>query len=197
MNNVSRQAQKQNTKERIIEAAYGEFSRRGILATRVSDVAAAAGISHGTVFIHFKTQEELISEVIGEYGRRIASRTHELAEGSSTVREILAAHLVGILECEPLYARLVIEMRLLPAECRNVWTSIQSAIAFHLGRAAKLDMMRGEIKNIPVPFLFNAWTGLVNYYLTNGDLFAPEGNVIGRYGEELLNNYMRLISVHE
>jgi AcrR family transcriptional regulator len=197
MNKSSRQTQKESTRERIVQAAYEEFSSRGILATRMSDVALAAGVSHGTVFLHFKTQEELISEVIAEHGKRIASRTHELAEGSTTVREILAAHLVGILECEPFYTRLVIEIRMLPAESRNVWTSIQSVLSFHLSRVTKLDMMRGEIKNITVPFLFNAWTGLVHYYLTNGDLFAPEGNVIGRYGEEMLNQFMKLLSVRE
>lgn len=190
-----RQLRKENTRERIIEAAYAEFGRRGILATRVEDVAKAAGVSHGTVFLHFKSQEALISEVIGEYCGRIAQRTHELAEEDSTVEQMLRVHLAGIAEFEPFYTRLVVEARLLPEECRCAWLGVQSAISFHLSRAAERDMNAGTVKTIPLHLLFNTWTALVHYYLANGDLFAPEGSVIRRCGEELLDHYMKLISV--
>ena len=43
--------------------------------TRVSDIARAAGVSHGTVFVHFESLEELIAEVVAEYGGRIVRRT--------------------------------------------------------------------------------------------------------------------------
>ncbi|HVI41156.1 MAG TPA: hypothetical protein VM577_10880 [Anaerovoracaceae bacterium] len=34
----------------------------------------------------------------------------------------------------------------------------------------------------------------MHYYLENGDLFAPEGNVIHRYGEILISNYLKLLT---
>lgn len=194
MSKPTRKAQKENTKERIVEAAYDEFIRRGILATRMDDVAQAAGVSHGTVFVHFKTQEALIAEVIGIYCGRIATRTHEISSGASTVRDVLSAHLTGIAEYEPFYAWLVMEMPLLPEECRAVWIALQSAVSFHLSRAAQGEVGKGKIKDLPLHFLFNTWMGLVSYYLANRDLFAPEGNVIRRCGEELLDNFMKLLS---
>lgn len=194
MGKQTRTAQKEDTRGRIIEAACAEFVRRGILATRMDDVAKAAGVSHGTVFLHFKTQEALIAEVIGEFGSRLAVRTHELAQGGSTLRGILAAHLLGIAEYEPFYTRLAVELRLLPEECRSVWVALQSAASFHMSRAAEREAFAGRIKALPPAFLFNAWTGLVTYYLMNGDLFAPEGNVIKQHGEELLDNFMKMIS---
>jgi AcrR family transcriptional regulator len=194
MSEPTRKAQKQNTREKVVEAAYGEFVRRGILSTRTDDVAAAAGVSHGTVFAHFKTQEALVSAVIAEYCGRIAVRTHELASGGCTVRAILKAHLAGIAEYEPFYTRLAVELRLLPEECRAVWVSLQSAVSFHLSHAAEREMEEGRIKRVPIHFLFNAWMGLVTYYLSNGDLFAPEGNVVKRYGDELLDNFMKLLN---
>jgi len=33
----------------------------------------------------------------------------------------------------------------------------------------------------------------VHYYLQNGDLFAPEGNVIGRYQDILIDSYLKLL----
>lgn len=51
----------------------------------------------------------------------------------------------------------------------------------------------GRVAGLPDYMLFNLWEGLVHYYLANGDLFAPEGNVIGRYGGTLIESYLHLI----
>lgn len=195
MKKTMRQMQKENTREKIIAAAYNEFVKRGILSTRMSDIAQAANVSHGTVFAHFENQNALTAQIIAEYGKRIALRTHTLSLGESSVREILKAHLAGIAAYEPFYTRLAIELRLLPGECRNEWISIQSAVSFHLSSALEQEMRSGKIKSAPVSFLFNLWTGLINYYLINSDLFAPEGKVMERYGEDLLNGFLDLISL--
>lgn len=187
MNKTNRQLQKEQTKELILTTAYNVFCEKGIMNTRMSDIAAAAGVSHGTVFAHYKTQEDLISAVVETYGGKIAERTHELADSCSSFKDILSAHLAGISEYEPFYTRLVIENRLLPPSVRDVLISIQSAVSFHFSNAA------GEsIAGMPSCMLFNMWIGLVHYYLSNGDLFAPEGNVIERYKDTLINSYIEL-----
>jgi len=166
------------------------FSARGIVNTRMSDIAETAGVSHGTVFLHFNTQEELISEVVEFYCGKMAQRTHELTDLGSSLRELLSAHLDGIMEFEPFYTRLVIENRLLPTVARDAWINLQSAIAFHFSQA-----VTREIKTcVPCDVLFNMWMGLTHYYLANGDLFAPEGNVIRRYGTSLIENYLKLVN---
>lgn len=193
MKNTSRQQQKEQTREALLQAAYDVFARGGITAARMSDVAAAAGVSHGTVFVHFPTQEALITEVIDMYGSRIALRTHELAGSHEGMAQLLRAHLAGIAEFELFYTRLVIENRLLPPAARDVWIGIQSAISFHFSQIAAREAQAGRIIAHPAHLLFNTWVGLVHYYLANGDLFAPEGNVIARYGDTLVESFLRLI----
>nr|WP_319488902.1 TetR/AcrR family transcriptional regulator [uncultured Caproiciproducens sp.] len=193
MKKTSRQLQKEHTKEVLTKTAFAVFSQQGIMNTRISDLAQAAGVSHGTVFIHFPTLDTLIAEVIETYVGKIAKRTHELADSCTTVREVLAAHLIGIQEFEPFYARLVIENRLLPQTARDTWITLQSAISFHFAQAAEREMQAGKLKQMPVDLLFNIWLGLINHYLANADLFAPDGNVIDRYGETLVDGYMKLI----
>ncbi|WP_018212733.1 TetR/AcrR family transcriptional regulator [Desulfitobacterium hafniense] len=193
MKKSNRQLQKVQTKETLLNKAYQLFSSQGIMNTRMSDIAQAAGVSHGTVFAHFQTQEMLITEVIETYGEKIARRTHEAASTCEHMEELLAAHLAGIGEFEPFYARLVIENRLLPPEARDVWVSIQSAISFHFSQVVQREIGAGQSIGLPLYFLFNTWVGLVHYYLANGDLFAPEGNVVGRYGDTLVNHYMKMI----
>lgn len=189
MSKVNRQFQKERTKETLIKTAYDVFSAKGILSTRMSDIAQAAGLSHGTVFLHFSTQEALIEAVVAHYCGKIAERTHELADSRSSLRDILSAQLDGIAEYESFYTRLVIESRLLPTGARDAWVSMQSAISFHISEALRMETST----DIPAELLFNLWMGLIHYYLANGDLFAPEGNVIERYKDVFLNNYLKMI----
>ena len=183
----NRQQQKYATRELLLDAAYRVFAEKGIVAARMSDIARTAGVSHGTVFLHFDTQEALVTQVTAHYCGAIAERTHALSEGCGTLRELLAAHLEGIAAFEPFYTRLVIENRLLPQGARDAWLTVQSAISLHFSRIAARE---ADCAGKDAALLFNTWMGLVHYYLANGDLFAPEGGVIRRYGETLANFYI-------
>jgi len=192
-----RQLQKEETRRKLLTVAFKEFGRRGIMSTRMADIAEAAGVSHGTVFAHFETQETLISSVIEDFGWKMAHRTHELTYDCRGVRSLLTAHLNSIMEFEAFYARLVIESRLLPPVARDTFIMIQSAVSFHISQAAQQEMDAGTIKSMPIHLFFNTWMGLINYYISNGDLFAPQGSVIQRYGTLLLDHYMKLIGTKD
>lgn len=191
---TTRQQQKEMTRQKILDTALDVFGQQGILATHMSDIAGAAGVSHGTVFAHFATQEDLISAVIEDFGFRMARRTHELARSSGSLRTILTAHLQGLQEQEAFYTHLVIETRNLPKVARETMISIQSAVSYHISQAAAREMEAGLITSMPVSLLFNTWIGLVHYYLVNGDLFAPENSVIKSCSAMLLEHFMSLIS---
>lgn len=195
MAGTRRRTQKDQTRRHLIEVALEQFAQEGLTTTRTADIANAAGVSHGTVFAHFPTQEVLVTAVIEEFGARVSTRLHELAAGSTGLRDVLAAHLQGLKEFEAFYARLVIERRLLPESAQSTFTLIQSSISFHISQAAGKEMEEGTIHPWPIHLLFNTWVGLLHYYLANGDLFAPEGSVLERYGEELLNHYVGLTGV--
>lgn len=195
MNKTPRQQQKEKTRQRLLDVAISEFGRQGIMNTRMSDIARAAGVSHGTVFSHFASQEYLITAVIEDFGARMARRTHELAYGRVAIREILAAHLASILEFEEFYTRLVIESRILPRAARETFIVIQSAVSFHISQSAQSEMDGGSMVRMPVHLLFNTWVGLLHYYLSNGDLFAPQDSVLNRYGSILIDHFMGLVSI--
>lgn len=193
MKKTNRQLQKEQTKELLLRTAYEIFSDRGIMNTRMSDIAQAAGVSHGTIFVHFQTQEALIEEVIESYCQKITLRTHALADSCGTLEEFLRAHLSGIMEFEKFYTRLIIENQMLPNGARDSWVTIQSAVSFHFSIALERQSGQNRNRDIPAYMLFNLWMGLVHYYLENGDLFAPEGNVVRRYGDILISNYLKLL----
>jgi AcrR family transcriptional regulator len=193
MKKTVRELQKEQTKALLLKTAYDVFSEKGIMNTRVSDIAQAAKVSHGTIFVHFRSMEALIEEVVALYEQKIALRTHELSYSSDHLSELLRAHLDGIMEYEPFYTRLIIENRLLPSGARDSFIAIQSAISFHFSQVVQREQKSAQSGEIPSYLLFNMWIGLVHYYLANGDLFAPEGDIIRRYGQTLIENFLKLL----
>ncbi len=91
------------------------------------------------------------------------------------------------------FIRGVIENRLLPPGARDSWISIQSAVSFHFSLVYEREFGHNDRSGILLHMLFNMWMGLVHYYLQNGDLFAPEGTVIGRYQDILVDSYLKLL----
>jgi AcrR family transcriptional regulator len=189
-----RETQKRETRRRILQAASRVFAREGILASTTTAVAKEAGIAHGSIFVHFGSQEGLVVAAIEDFGEAVTLRLHELAEAGAGTRGVLETHLRGIREYEDFYARLVVEAPLLPAGARQSLMLIQSAIAFHLSPAIEADTKAGRIKAMPLSLLFNTWLGLLHYYLANRELFAPGASVIEGRGSELLDHFMSLIS---
>ena len=186
-----RQLQKEQTKNQIIKAAYNVYAEKGFSAT-TSDIAKASKVSHGTVFVHFPTRDDLLICLLEDFDSEITTRMHELTEKSQHFSDILEAHLSALEEHEAFYTRLINENRLLPPDVRNTFIAIQSTIAFHMNKVMEkeCEVMKHDIPN---HFIFNTWVGLIHYYLQNNDLFAPDSSVIKRYRNELINNFLKLI----
>ncbi|MHB8061145.1 MAG: TetR/AcrR family transcriptional regulator [Ruminiclostridium sp.] len=195
MSESQRQKQKLQTRKQLIDVALNQLAKDGLTTTRTSDIAIAAKVSHGTLFAHFPTRELLLDAVIEEFGIRITKRLHELVSSNCGMKELLEAHLIGISEYEAFYTRLVSEGHLLHEKSRNSLIMIQSAISFHLIQVAEREMEAFEIRTMPVDLLFNTWIGLINYYLINGDLFAPGNSVIKVHGNRLVEHFINLIDL--
>jgi AcrR family transcriptional regulator len=189
-----RERQKRETRQAIIDAALRVFARDGILASTTAAIAREAGLSQGSLFAHFGTQEALITAVIEDFGKGLGLRLHELTDSGANTRDVLRAQLGAIAEREDFYARLVVESTLLPGRARDSLLLIQSAICFHLSPAVEADTLSGKIRPMPLHLLFNTWVGLLHHYLANRDLFAPGGSVIERRGPELLVHFLSLIA---
>lgn len=194
MKENQRQNQKNQTRKNIINTALKEFAENGFMATATSNIAKAAKVSHGTIFAHFSTREILLDEVIEEFGIRITKKLHELSENNGCIEEALKTHLLGIMEYETFYMRLISEISLLHESARKTLIMIQSTVSFHLFEIVEKERNKNKIIEVPFNMLFNMWIGLIHYYLMNSDLFATNQSVLSRYGDELIQNYIKMIS---
>jgi len=190
----TRVQQKRGTREQLIRAAYRVFCKRGIANTRMGDIAQAASVAHGTVFMHFASKDELIAEVIWVYSGRIARELHNLVKRGVTVRQVLEAHLHALQKYENFYIRLLSEASTLPRRARTMIVGIQSAVSVHLATAAQRQIKSGELRQIEPAWLFNTWIALVNHYLMNRRLFTPTGSVLQQRGAALVDHYMGLLA---
>ena len=55
--------EREDKRSRILEAAVQAFSQNGYHATRMSDIAKAADVADGTVYLYFAGKEELLSTI--------------------------------------------------------------------------------------------------------------------------------------
>lgn len=188
----------------IVAAARRLFGEVGFTVPSTAEIAKAAGVSHGTLFLHFPRREDLQREVISRLGERIARGVHGAAARGSGMKTVLRSHLQAIAEDEELYARLLGDAHVLGPAARATLIGIQSAVAHHFfeGLSDTLTPEGGsavsESPHSAAPagrqaLLFNTWLGLVHHYLVNRDLFAPRSSVIERWGEVLITHYTSLI----
>ncbi|MDP3855010.1 TetR/AcrR family transcriptional regulator [Phenylobacterium sp.] len=187
-----RDKQRLQTRQRILLAACRVFGREGFSMVRTQDIAMEAGVSHGSVFAHFKTREALIAAVVEETVVSAANAVrHELKVADST-EDVLHAHLGALAEHEGLHANIVAERRTFPPDVQARLTEVNSGVASYLLASIEREAGEAPLKVEP-PFAFNIWLALVHYYLLNRDLFAPNRSVLAERSGELVRNYLAMI----
>ena len=106
------------TREVVLDAALGVFSRAGYAAATLDDVANDAGVTRGAVYWHFAGKADLYSALVAERFGRAAVAIMAAAESAPTpvakLRALLVASLTH-LETDRDY-RAIVELTLFKAE---------------------------------------------------------------------------------
>jgi TetR/AcrR family transcriptional regulator, transcriptional repressor for nem operon len=58
---------KQGTRQKILTSAARLFNRKGFSEVTIGEIMTAAGLTHGGFYRHFKSKDELYSEVIAQF----------------------------------------------------------------------------------------------------------------------------------
>ena len=67
-------------RERILKAAIKVFAKNGFYATRVSEIAKAAGVADGTIYLYFKNKDDVLITIFEEGIERLLTILREVAE---------------------------------------------------------------------------------------------------------------------
>jgi AcrR family transcriptional regulator len=86
-----REQLREERRQQILEAALEVFGQKGFNAAKVSDVAARAGVSQGTIYWYFESKEELLTQALLSFFDDFGQGTMHALEQCSTASARLRA----------------------------------------------------------------------------------------------------------
>jgi AcrR family transcriptional regulator len=171
----------------ILDAASAVFSRDGYAEASVDDVAAQAGIGKGTVYLYFKSKEELYVAALARDMRVLSGKAREEMESVAAFREKVEAFLRVRLE----YCRAHEDfLRIYLSEYGSV--CVNSSMGKEIRRLQRNNMKyvasvvqkaidRHEIRKVSAPALaatiFDMARGLVERRLLGWKEFQVRGEI--------------------
>jgi TetR/AcrR family fatty acid metabolism transcriptional regulator len=101
--------------QQIIEAAIRVFARKGYYNSRVADIAREAGIAAGTIYLYFRTKDEIVVTLFREGMARFVEAARKVVADErdpvSKLRRLVRLHF-EMLESDPALAEVVqVELR--------------------------------------------------------------------------------------
>jgi len=133
--------QKQETRERIVRAASQHFRGRGWDGVAIADLMSKLNLTHGGVYRHFESKEELLAEAIAKGFEEISAKINDLVEQAPPggelkviIEEYLSLEHCTNPDCGCPMAALASEIARYP---RAVRAKIDRAMRDHLKKMAK------------------------------------------------------------
>ena len=91
MSRVRTRPTRDDTREKLFEAAARVFEEQGIGGASIEAIAAAAGFTRGAFYSNFESKDELISAMLEEHLAQTIRRNLELLESHKTPADFIAA----------------------------------------------------------------------------------------------------------
>jgi TetR/AcrR family fatty acid metabolism transcriptional regulator len=85
-----RRAERGDKRDLILRAAIDTFAARGFFQAQVADVARAAGVAAGTVYLYFRSKDDLLISIFERTMREAIAEGRAALEGVADPRERLA-----------------------------------------------------------------------------------------------------------
>jgi len=150
---LSRQQQREATRAHLLAVGTELFAERGLRATRATDLAAAAGVSVGSLYAHFGDKDGLLEAVLRSsideirdaldalFARVLAGDEDDDLDAAS-----FAAVLVGFVEAHPGRARLLFSPEVRATEVgQRLLGEIRDTNLTHITRCADAELLRPEL----------------------------------------------------
>jgi len=170
--------------QQIIDAAVRVFARKGYFNSRVSDIAREAGIAAGTIYLYFKTKEDILitlfrekmAEFVATLWRTIASEPDAVAK----IKRLVFMHF-EMLERQPDIAEVVqVELRQGQKFFRGPATQEIAAYFALIASVLEDGVARGHFRrNLPVKVATKMLFGAMDQMATSW--------VLGKRGYRLVD----------
>jgi AcrR family transcriptional regulator len=80
-------------RSQILDAARDAFARHGLAGTTVEGIAKRAGVAKGTVYLYYRSKDEILRQVLDEDLAELRDDTVPLVSGSGSIEQKVTAFL--------------------------------------------------------------------------------------------------------
>ena len=113
---TARKLSREDKRRRIIDAAVHVFAKKGFFGARVSEIAESAGVADGTIYLYFKSKDDILISLFEEKMQGIIERLRESLEEhagdpEAKIRRYIVGHLRLVAEQPDLMQVLTVELR--------------------------------------------------------------------------------------
>jgi len=192
-----RQIQKKKTREIILKQAKKCFTEKGFLNTTTSEIASESKIAHGTLFLHFKSKDMLIIEILDLQLEAISLKIIELIRDTNALEEILIKYLELLQKEEGFFYILAKELPFYNEQLRRKIIFRESIIRSKFVKAINEGIDKGsyiECDSVTATtFLFS----IINHYLSLKEIYVSEGSVISKFKTRIVSTFISFLSKGE
>jgi TetR/AcrR family fatty acid metabolism transcriptional regulator len=176
-------------RDRILRAAVKVFAKSGFYDTRVSDVAKAAGVADGTIYLYFKSKDELLVSLFEDRVEKLLSymgrELPKLPSAPAKLRRIIELQL-GLLEGERDLAEVLTVIlrqstKLMKEYAAPRFMAYLDSIASVVAEGQKAGDFRGDVS--PHLFARATWGALDGIALTWALGRAERGGLVRASGQ--------------
>ncbi len=181
------QAHVEARRSQILDAAWECFARRGYHQTTMQDIAAAAELSAGALYLYFDGKEAVLKAMHDrslEMGRALVAEARSHLGGPLDALAAIGQTMLSVFNDPTFETTARVNIEILPEVLRNeeLRTNFGKELAFWRGAVTQLlreAQERGQLREGIDPaslatLSICAWEGLRNYRLLDPDNFQPQ-----------------------
>jgi len=155
---------KARTHEALLEAATRVLAEKGLHATKIVDIAAAADVGVGTFYLHFPTKEALFAQLVSDTVARLEATCDAAQRGPGTPIERMRA--ANLAFCRFAAAnREVFRIVFGHAGYDDVVRDAQAHFAATIAETLRDGVAAGDVASIDVAIAAQAVVGMVTQVL--------------------------------
>jgi TetR/AcrR family fatty acid metabolism transcriptional regulator len=170
-------------RERILRAAIKVFARKGFYATKVSEIAKAAGVADGTIYLYFKNKDDVLISIFEDRITKLLVVLRKEIATAGTFEEKLRVVVelqLGLLEGQRDLAEVVTvnlrqSSRLLKQYAAPLFTEYLDLIASVIAFGQEQGAVRTEVSpRVVATGLWGALDGIALTWALGGKSNSPE-----------------------
>ncbi len=191
--NSSRLAHQTQTRARILESARSELEVHGYRDANTARIAHAAGVAHGTVFLHFSTREQLLDAIVLSDALADAAEALPHLRASASLGELLTLHLRQLSAHLPFARLLARELPFLSPSLRAHILVSRTALVEAMRLSILAGQEAGTFKPGDPAVLLAFWLGAIERHLVHPDLLPP----LTERGPALRDTFLDMLTIEQ